>query len=325
MSNYPYTSPAPALSGFYSYQRYGYTPEDMVAGITDNYTSINKASLRRTLGTEIAKVENFVNQHTLGRTINPVEDAYIQNLHIDASGYLNFSEQTGSTNITTNCNFTPTTSYNLFYMSSTSDVTVTLVAGDMPDGSMIFIGQADLTPSPARGYIRIFNGINSTILDSSTAAVFIKFNSIWFSLGAQDLTFTSQNPVIFMELLKTLGFGYDPDSTNIITIPSGTIGLVIDDLACYNHIVVEPDSGKTTGTKIMLLLNGITTTVNYNGLVNTFYYKSGPSDVYIQLYGMSYDNRRILELAVGESCQFIKIANDTDAWSPITSHPSGTY
>jgi hypothetical protein len=80
MSSYPYGTPAPTVTGVYT-NTGDYSADAMVAGIIDNYSPVNKNTLRRTIGKELSKLANFVNSTLLGRSDTPVADGYISNLH----------------------------------------------------------------------------------------------------------------------------------------------------------------------------------------------------------------------------------------------------
>ena len=188
----------------------------------------------------------------------------------------------------------------------------------MPDGSVVFFGQTDQFVDS--GNINIIAANYTTYIDKSVVAMFVKFNNQWYSLGARDLMFVNQNIINILKTLKMGAFGYYSDAS--LSIPSGELEHQLADGTSYYHVTVEPDSGKTTGTKVKILLDGAAATIDQIGVIRTFFYESGPSEVYLQVVGME---KKCAELSVGESCQFIKTSSLAGYWSPITSHPSGTY
>lgn len=90
---YPYDLPAEKISNIWNSG--SYTPEEVVKYIRDNYTPVNKTSMRNSVGYQISSVQNYVNSHYLGRSTIPVESGYIQKLYssgliqINDNGYLN--------------------------------------------------------------------------------------------------------------------------------------------------------------------------------------------------------------------------------------------
>lgn len=80
---YPYDLPAISLSNIWNSG--SYTPEEVVKYIRDNYTPVNKTSMRNSVGYQISSVQNYVNSHYLGRFRTPVNSGYIQNLY--SSGF----------------------------------------------------------------------------------------------------------------------------------------------------------------------------------------------------------------------------------------------
>lgn len=57
-----------------------FTPLEIVASIKDNQTSIDKMSLARSIGTQVALIQNYVNSTYLGRANVPVQNGFITNL-----------------------------------------------------------------------------------------------------------------------------------------------------------------------------------------------------------------------------------------------------
>lgn len=92
---YPYDPPAPTMDSIWNSG--SYTPEDMVVYIRDNYTPVNKTSMRNSVGYQISLVQNFVNEQMLGREELPVQTGYIYNLR--SSGYLHVEDANYYTNI----------------------------------------------------------------------------------------------------------------------------------------------------------------------------------------------------------------------------------
>jgi hypothetical protein len=82
--SYPYGTPSSGVTNPYTGS---FTPLEPVASIKDNQTSIDKASLARSLGTQIALIQNFVNSTYLGRKDIPVQNGYITNIS-GVNGYI---------------------------------------------------------------------------------------------------------------------------------------------------------------------------------------------------------------------------------------------
>lgn len=76
---YPNDAPAESLS---DYQNSGYyTPAIVCAGLVDNVTPVNKNTLRNTLGSQISRVQNYVNGHYLAREDIPINSGWITNVY----------------------------------------------------------------------------------------------------------------------------------------------------------------------------------------------------------------------------------------------------
>lgn len=88
---YPNGTPSPGVTDPYAGS---FTPLVPVASIKDNQTSIDKASLARSIGTQIALIQNFVNSTYLGRSDVPVENIYGVNVsgtnYYGQSSYINY-------------------------------------------------------------------------------------------------------------------------------------------------------------------------------------------------------------------------------------------
>lgn len=80
MSSYPQGTPSTNISGTYT-NTGDFSSDAMVAGIIDNYSPVNKNTLRRTIGKELSQIANFVNTTYLGRSTLPVKDIYCENIH----------------------------------------------------------------------------------------------------------------------------------------------------------------------------------------------------------------------------------------------------
>lgn len=81
--SYPYDNPSLSMSTVW--QSGNYTPNDVVRVIRDNYTPVNKNSMRNSVGQEISLLQNYVNSKFLGREDIPINTGYISNL-INNSG-----------------------------------------------------------------------------------------------------------------------------------------------------------------------------------------------------------------------------------------------
>jgi hypothetical protein len=57
-----------------------YRPNDVVRSIRDNYTPINKNSMRNSVGNEISLLQNYVNSKYLGRVDIPVASGFVNNI-----------------------------------------------------------------------------------------------------------------------------------------------------------------------------------------------------------------------------------------------------
>lgn len=80
MSSFPNGTPAVNLTGVYT-STGDFSSDSMIAGIIDNYSPVNKSTLRRTIGKELSQIANFVNATYLGRSDTPVATGYITNLY----------------------------------------------------------------------------------------------------------------------------------------------------------------------------------------------------------------------------------------------------
>lgn len=77
--SYPYDIPAISMDNVWNSG--SYTPEDVVVYIRDNYTPVNKTSMRNSVGYQLSLVQNFVNEHYLGRSNLPVHSGYIDYIY----------------------------------------------------------------------------------------------------------------------------------------------------------------------------------------------------------------------------------------------------
>lgn len=83
MSSYPYGTPG---TGVYESDLWNdqvdFTPDNAVSAIIDNHTPVNRASLRNSIGKEIALVQNFVNSTYLGREDTHIESGFLNHLTV---------------------------------------------------------------------------------------------------------------------------------------------------------------------------------------------------------------------------------------------------
>ena len=69
-----------ASSGVYDiFHGTSFSPNDVVRGIKDNYSPINRTTMLNSLGYQVGLIQNFVNSSYLGRPEVPVQNAYISN------------------------------------------------------------------------------------------------------------------------------------------------------------------------------------------------------------------------------------------------------
>lgn len=73
--SYPYDSPSLSMSTVWASGNY--TPNDVVRVIRDNYTPVNKNSMRNSVGQEISLLQNYVNSKYLGREDTPINTGFI--------------------------------------------------------------------------------------------------------------------------------------------------------------------------------------------------------------------------------------------------------
>lgn len=92
--SYPSDNPAENMADIWTSG--SYTPHNVVRYIRDDYTPINKNSMRNSLGEEVSLIQNFVNEKYLARSTTPIGTGYIH--HIETNDiYLNFSYPYGGT------------------------------------------------------------------------------------------------------------------------------------------------------------------------------------------------------------------------------------
>ena len=80
---YPYTSDPSINFTLANLQASDLSPEIVTAGIIDNYSTVNNATLKNSHGVHISALENFVNSTYLGRPAIPVLSGFITNLDIE--------------------------------------------------------------------------------------------------------------------------------------------------------------------------------------------------------------------------------------------------
>lgn len=67
-----------AASGVYDiFQGTNFTPNDVVRGIRDNYSPVNRTTMLNSLGYQVGLIQNFVNASYLGRQDVPVQNGYL--------------------------------------------------------------------------------------------------------------------------------------------------------------------------------------------------------------------------------------------------------
>jgi len=150
MANYPFSAPTPELTGYYL--RSGYTPDDTTSRIIDNYTPVNKNSLRDSIGKEIAKIQNFVNTHFLGRNENPVDSGYFR--FINVANTLNTKPVYVPID-TESLAYTPSGSYVAFQLGEGITYSTVTLADAGTIGDLLFI-TLDSTLTDDYSYIDIF-------------------------------------------------------------------------------------------------------------------------------------------------------------------------
>lgn len=100
--SYPYDFPAVSMDNIWNSG--SYTPEDVVVYIRDNYTPVNKTSMRNSVGYQLSLVQNFVNEHYLGRSDLAIHSGYINYLYSSGieSSSVEVSDSTNSITIVPN-------------------------------------------------------------------------------------------------------------------------------------------------------------------------------------------------------------------------------
>lgn len=79
--SYPYGTPASGVNfSDLASSSVSFTPESAVSAIIDNYTPVNKAGMRNSVGRELALLQNFVNLRYLARFSTPINEGYISNI-----------------------------------------------------------------------------------------------------------------------------------------------------------------------------------------------------------------------------------------------------
>jgi hypothetical protein len=92
MSTYPYGTANP--TGVFDIFQTNFSPDDVIRGIRDNYSPVNRTTLLNSVGYQIGLVQNFVNSSYLGRPNIPVQSGYIDTLNgniVTLSGNINIS------------------------------------------------------------------------------------------------------------------------------------------------------------------------------------------------------------------------------------------
>lgn len=78
---YPQGEPCVDFNNIYT--EGSFTPETMVQYIKDNYTPINKNSMRNSIGVQLSLIENWVNKTYAGRANDPILSGFFENLSTD--------------------------------------------------------------------------------------------------------------------------------------------------------------------------------------------------------------------------------------------------
>ena len=73
--SYPYDNPSFSMNG--TWVSGNYTPDIVVNAIRDNYSPINKNTMRNSVGNQISLIQNFVNSKYLGRQSIPIQSGWI--------------------------------------------------------------------------------------------------------------------------------------------------------------------------------------------------------------------------------------------------------
>jgi hypothetical protein len=112
-----------------------YTPNAVVVGISDNYSPVNKNTMRNSVGKEISLVQNYVNSKRLGYGELPIQTGYFVNVNL-SGGDLNISRGTSASNIYLQCySSTNSTGPNLYFYKSDSNTVGTKTTTD--DGDLL--------------------------------------------------------------------------------------------------------------------------------------------------------------------------------------------
>jgi hypothetical protein len=91
-----YPNDNPSLSMATCWQSGSYKPDDVVRCIRDNYTPVNKNSMRNSIGYEVSLVQNYVNSKMLGRSDLTIESGYIDDITSKSGFYSNYIETSAS-------------------------------------------------------------------------------------------------------------------------------------------------------------------------------------------------------------------------------------
>lgn len=74
---YPYGTPATGVLNIFTGT--SFSPNDVVMGIRDNYSAVNRTTMLNSLGYQVGLLQNFVNSTYLGRPAVPVQNGYFGN------------------------------------------------------------------------------------------------------------------------------------------------------------------------------------------------------------------------------------------------------
>lgn len=79
MSTYPIGTPSTGVYDIFAGN--SFTPSDVVGGIIDNHSPVNRTTMLNSLGYQVSLIQNFVNATKLARNSYPITDAYFISGH----------------------------------------------------------------------------------------------------------------------------------------------------------------------------------------------------------------------------------------------------
>ena len=273
--SYPYDSPS--LSMNTTWNSGSYTPDSVVKNIRDNYTPINKNSVRNSVGNQISLIENFVNSKYLGRSDISIESGFITNLLSEnlITDYVSINETATikKLNITETGFLQNAYVYNDAYISGNLSVDLTGYIDDLLVYDTLIVGSGATggTGIKLYGTSNSLNYIKARPVGGGTPA------NLYISVGdTPAISINEDSDVKIYDRLSVssndINYNLNVDGSGeikdelIIATNNGNTGIrIYGDQSAFNYIKAIPQGGGTPATLNISVGETIAISINESG------------------------------------------------------------